>query len=37
VFVVTGGELGSGGGCRELVAPRPQGSDKLTERLVSLV
>lgn len=36
VFVVAGGEVAIGVG-RELVAPRPQGSDILTERLVSLV
>ncbi len=37
VFIVTGGDFGGGGGCRELVAPRPHGSDRLTERLASLV
>lgn len=38
-FVVGAGEIDvvGGGGGRELVAPRPQGSDILTERLVSLV
>jgi hypothetical protein len=36
-FAIIGGEVGGGGGCRELVAPRPQGSDILIERLLSLV